>query len=420
MSQFSDQEIDLRPYISAVIDNWYWILGFGLLAAMLGYGASFLTAPTYEATALIAISEPRQRVQFDPRIVTVADNQPLKAYPELAKSDELLESLRQQIEVSSPMSLDALRGILSAGAGSDPSLLRLTARHENPEDAAEIANTWASLFVSWANQIYSGQSEEQFQFFAKQLTEATRDLEQTQQDLIDFQTKNQSAILRNELEALQQLQADYLAQNRQIRLLLQEIEAIESLRGDGSTLNEELYADQLAATLLQIRAFGGVPNNIESVNPLNIQVTIDQSQNATPAEQAAIINNLKATLSTQATLIDTSLEDLEPQILAIQQAKQKADSEETRLLLREEVSEGTYTALALKVEEERITSRDSGDGLTLASQAATPSSPSGTSKTLLAVVAGFLGIALGIVFVVLFTWWRNQIGVQENEHAQPE
>ena len=66
-------------------------MGGGVFAAIIALGGTYLGEPTYEATALVALSEPRARIQFDPRIDNVTEVQPLAAYPELSLSDELLK-----------------------------------------------------------------------------------------------------------------------------------------------------------------------------------------------------------------------------------------------------------------------------------------------------------------------------------------
>ncbi|NCF68576.1 MAG: lipopolysaccharide biosynthesis protein, partial [Chloroflexi bacterium] len=53
-----EEEIDLRPYVEALLRNWKWIIGAGILAALIALGFSFLMPSTYEATALVAVSEP--------------------------------------------------------------------------------------------------------------------------------------------------------------------------------------------------------------------------------------------------------------------------------------------------------------------------------------------------------------------------
>ncbi|MDX1416623.1 MAG: Wzz/FepE/Etk N-terminal domain-containing protein, partial [Candidatus Promineifilaceae bacterium] len=232
MSDYSDQEIDLRPYVAAVLSKWYWILGLGLLAGILAYAAtSMLQAPVYEATALVSVIEPRQRVQFDPRIVTIEDEQPLRAYPEIAVSDDILMSLRNEVPALSSFTLQRLRAMIEATSGKDPSLLRLTARNRDPELASEVANNWAVQFVVWANRTYGDSSEDQLLFFEQQLNSSAEDLQLSEDALVEYQAQNRSAILDNELQALRQTHANLLAKKEEIELLARDLESLRAASG---------------------------------------------------------------------------------------------------------------------------------------------------------------------------------------------
>jgi uncharacterized protein involved in exopolysaccharide biosynthesis len=403
MSDISEQEIDLRPYVEALVDKWYWIVGLGVLAAVVAYGASKLLTPTYEATALVAITEPRQRVQFDPRIQTVADNQPLQAYPDLALSDALLSEMLAQLPEDYELTLTALRKKLIAEPGRDPTLLMLTASDESPAKAAELANSWAGLFVDWANQIYGDQGDQQLLFFEEQLEEAGNKLKEADQALIDFQGQNRSYILENEILALQQTQADYLAKQRQANLILQDIDSLLA-QVNGS---DQENVDQLAAILLQIRALGGVPNSTESTLPWQIQINVNGQSDLSQSDQEALLSNLRETLLVQSAQLEDRLAEIEPQILSVQQQKQEANSEENRLVRDFEVAEETYLTISRTVDEKRITSQDTTSGVMLASKTAVPENPTGPSNTLLAIGAGLLGMVLATVLIILVTWWRR-------------
>ncbi|RLC98999.1 MAG: hypothetical protein DRI77_03815, partial [Chloroflexi bacterium] len=66
-----EEEIDLRVYVEVLVRNWKWIAGLALVAAVVAFVASSFIPPTYEATALAAITKPRYVMQFDPRFETV-------------------------------------------------------------------------------------------------------------------------------------------------------------------------------------------------------------------------------------------------------------------------------------------------------------------------------------------------------------
>jgi uncharacterized protein involved in exopolysaccharide biosynthesis len=65
-----EEEIDLRPYIAALIEKWYWIVGSAVVAAVVAFGVTSLQPPVYEAETAVAIVRSRTDVTFDTRIVT--------------------------------------------------------------------------------------------------------------------------------------------------------------------------------------------------------------------------------------------------------------------------------------------------------------------------------------------------------------
>jgi uncharacterized protein involved in exopolysaccharide biosynthesis len=401
------EEINLRPYIEAVVRNWKWIIGATILATLIALGISFLTPPAYSATALVAVTEPRQILQFDPRIMTTGENQSLRAYPELATSDELLGILLEEVSPIEPKitNIASLRGLLSAKAGSDPSLINLSVTSGEPQVSTEIVNLWAEIFVTKANEVFGGQGSEQLGFFEDQLIVTAQDLQQAEQDLVDFQAVNRSTILDNELIALQQTQADQLAKQRQIALLLQDAESLHEQLMDASDEKAAPSAEQLALVLLQLRTFGGVPS-ADMTTPWQLQLNVDQMSGTDQQEQIAFLSGLQNTLAAQVKQIDEHLAELEPQILAVQQDKQKVDAEAARLIRNWTVTEETYTTLARKVEEEKITSQNTSSGVRLASRSAVPEASSGQGKLLISAVAMLLGVFLSILVIIAVTWWR--------------
>ncbi len=59
MEQLAYEEIDLRIYVRVLFKNWLWILAAVLVCAAAAMGASILMSPTYETSALIAITDAR-------------------------------------------------------------------------------------------------------------------------------------------------------------------------------------------------------------------------------------------------------------------------------------------------------------------------------------------------------------------------
>ena len=118
-----EDTIDLRPYFAALIRYWWVILGAAALAVLIA-GYYYSNQDTYSATAWVAISEPSQKLQFDPRIETTQEaDLLLLAYPELALTDEVLNQLLPLASARTDGGIDSvgmLRSMLSAEAGDAP------------------------------------------------------------------------------------------------------------------------------------------------------------------------------------------------------------------------------------------------------------------------------------------------------------
>ncbi len=405
-----EEEIDLRPYIEALINQWYWLVGAGLVAAIVAFIISSLLPPTYEATALVAVTETRQRIVFDPRIQTQEEQQPLQAFPQLATSDELVRQLFTQLALpqSELASVQDLRKRLTAQSGSDPSLIELTASFQDAETASHIANAWANIFVAWANEIYRNSNGEQLAFYENQLDVSATELALAEEALVTFQARNRSSIVQNRLLALNLVQEQYLADLRQTTFLLQDIASLQTQLAL-QTSPDVTWADQLTVLNLQLQAFGtqAVGENDRS-STLQLQVAPETTlTSASRREQLAYLDGLRTTLDGRLVALEDSLAALEPEILALQQEQQVLQAEFNRLQRNVTVAEETYTALARKVDEERITSQDQISSLRLASNSTVPDEPTAPRRLLITLVAGFLGGILMVMILLVRQWWQT-------------
>ncbi len=400
-----DEVIDLRPTIEGLLRYWWIIVGIALTIVALAIVATLFLPERYEATALVAITEPTQRLQFDERFQTIIEESPLlRAYPELSTSDELLTSLLEQLPPQEDIrTISELRGLLAAESGNEPGLVRLNVRHEDPETAATIANAWAGLFVEWANVLYGNGSAQQVTFFENQLAEAQSTLETAEQNLIEFQERNRLVLVENELTALTQLQLAYLADQQDLTFILSDVRALRNQLQNTNTPSVTL-ADQLTTLTLQIKAFGA-----ESEFPFQFQLDSGEATltGANRAEQLELLDSLAVTIEDALAGIDGSLVALEPRILETQRIYQENLIENDRLVRDRDVAQETYLSLARKVDEERILAQDVSGGVRLASSAAVPIDPAGPGLLLTVLIAGVVGTALGLGVALFFIWWRH-------------
>ncbi|MCK4316863.1 MAG: hypothetical protein KAX24_13940, partial [Anaerolineae bacterium] len=379
------------------------------VAAVTAFVVSSLLPSTYEASSVIIITQPRYQMQFDPRFETLGGSTPAyRAFPTLATSDETLQGV---IDAYTPSpeahieewKLGTLSEMVEATSEGDPSLVVLKVRSRSPDDAAAIANLWADRFTTLGNGIYGG-TEKDVAFFEEQGNQARQVLDRADAALIEFQARNQSSIVNAQLSSYRQTQADYLADQRAIAYIVQDIRGLRGQLAQQPGDQPASLADDLTALFLQVKAFG-------ASTPIQLQVNSAASfSNKSLAEQIAFLDDLVVTLEAKSSEINGRLAELEPQILALQQRRQEINVESDLLTSARDLAHETYMTLARKLEEARIAAHDTSGEVRLASQAAAPERPVSPRKMLNTAVAGALGLMLGVFGAFAVEWWQGDRG----------
>lgn len=415
-----EKEVDLRSYFYGLINNWYWILGLTILATVLTFIVTSFLPHRYQSTALVTITVPREIIlasltseSVDPKFETVTDKNLLfKGYAELALSDQILEDVLIRLDPPPEDISDvtSLRNILSAGPGEDISVLRLSAKYSDPQEATKIVNLWASLFVPWANQVYGLQGEEQISFYETQLADASENLEKVEEELIHFQSSNNRAIIENELNFAIQSQTDYLILKKSLVLLEQDIASFRDLLKEGRR-NVLTFSDALTIIALQLRVF-----NAETAVPL--QINVDSAENlvrSSREEQLDFLESLISTIQGKISQVDSELSQVEPTILELQKELQETENKGNQLERNHKAAEETYTALSRKVQEEYVSSQEASSGVRLASKASIPKRPIEPQRLILTVLAGlFTFFAVSFAVLVIY-WLRSTANNEQNE-----
>ena len=144
--------------------------------------------------------------------------------------------------------------MLKAKTGSDPSVINLSVTNRDAQRVAEIANTWATLYVRQVNDLY-GKSADQFKFFEGLLTQAKNDLEAADQALLEFQKRNDLAVLQAQMTAKQGALSNYLGLNESLILLQQNVKNLQDQLARRPADSPSNLGDDLAQLMLQVNAF---------------------------------------------------------------------------------------------------------------------------------------------------------------------
>lgn len=395
-----EDEIDLRPYVAALLNYWYLLLITGIGTAVIVFLLASTTPPQYAATSIVVVIHAQETIEFDARFREVAASQPIRGYPQLALSDQVLQLLLDEQPLPSIRTAADLRKLLSAESGDDVSIIRLTAVATQPADAAILANLWASLFAEWANGLFNMQNGEQLSYFQARLADAQTDLAEADTAVVANETINRSQTISNTLAVYNQTQFDLLARQQDVQRLQSNIQHLQTQLSAGHSAT---VADQITLLALQLRIF-----EADTAVP-QLQIDLSNLQAALPAAQTAVLQSWSTILTNQATQLTEELAQLEPRILALQEERQRLVNQTEQLLLQKMIASETYLALARKVEQERIAIEDTTTGVVVASQAAIPLEAESRGRLLFTAVGGFAGVALASVAIIGHAWYRTNI-----------
>lgn len=402
-----DETIDLRPYVASLLRLW-WVIAAAVVAGLIIAAVLHFNQSDYEATALIAVTDPTQQMRFDERIVNTLNlDNLLQAYPELANSDDVMTTLLEEADELSGGEIDTmpeLKSLLSVDTSAQSRLLRLRVRHADPQLAAELANAWAVTFVNNVRSIYDGQDN--VTFFNDQLAQAQLNLQATERALVEFQSGSRIAIVDNQLASQIQLQTAYLTNQRTLNLILEEIASLQGQvsAGEGDSVT---FGDQLTALMIQLRAYETPTDPSTQSNAIQLEVSpAGEITSGQRAQQLALLTDLAEATRSRLEDIDVKLLALEPRIFALQREKQSLSNEFDALTRDRNVANETYLILARKLDEVQIQTDDVSSGIQIASMAAIPLQPVRASLIVTLAVAALIGLIIAVAAIIIFTWWK--------------
>ena len=414
-----EEEIDLRRYIEVLIRYWYWIVGLGMAAAVIAFVVSSFLTPIYEASALVAVTGPRYRLQFDPRILDVPfdPGQFTRVYPTMATSDGVLLSVAGEIDQSQfvdVMDLQYLKNMLNAESADGGALVILKAGSRDPQAAARLANVWADQFVAQLNTLYGG--DEDISRMEARLAEAKTALEQADQALTAFRREygleffgggelgptdqasemlgiaarqSRTVSVARELEAKARQLLEYETRADQIAQLLQEARAVQA-QVNGAT--SPAVVAGLLADMLRLGVAEGQPSSLVQISLAGLDAE---------SSLAALVTALGAKQgSTQETITRLALE-----VETLQSEVADRQQELEQLLRDRELAEDTHLTLSRKLQE---TSIEMGDDVArVLSHASVPSVPVSPRRRLNTAIAGVLGVMVAVMAVFIVEYWRQ-------------
>jgi polysaccharide biosynthesis transport protein len=204
MSVYED-EIDLRPYLLTLLENWRLIAVFTIMAVLIALVVDRRSTPIYQASALVQVIEAPSTKAVDMGVLQTSERI-ARTYVETMTTHQVLERVIENLNLA--IDTTALKNSITTQSLRDTQLIRVQVEHTDPVTAALIANALVGEFAE------QNREEQAMRFAASklnlenQLAQLEVQMDETRLALQSVDTSSNGSAERDRLE-------DSLAQQTQ-------------------------------------------------------------------------------------------------------------------------------------------------------------------------------------------------------------
>ena len=406
MPEIQEEEIDLREYINVLLKRKGVIILIFLIAVITAALVSyFIIEPVYQANTVITVSKPK--------IVNSIVSEPsLEDYKNLITNGVLEEELIQKLNLNKlPLKLTPydLEQMLTIELPKEINLIKMNLQTSEPKLTKDIINTWATLFVEKNKRLY-------FDKVKKAKTDVEEKLKLAEQDFFDIEEKsmkfdeaNNVETIENEIKYKTTKISSFESRLIDIQLSLEE----ENAKKEQiiTAINEQEKIIKLNKSIVDNQFFQElIPDitdanlkiaNLTYINEVTNPIYYNLAQqlistNISISSLKAEENQLKKNVNN----FDASLEDLRKELTEKKLILAKLDREYCS-------KEKSYNNILQQAEELRLSSAEESDLLKITSLAYEPRGPIKPNKKLNILIAGVLGLFVGIFVAFFLEFWQK-------------
>ncbi len=415
-----EDEIDLKPYLRALLRRWWIIIGVAAGLAVIVGVLAVIRTPPYTANSSLLIVPASAQVTLDSRftsrdsmLFTTTVNQ-REALLGLARDATLEAKVAQALAITYQPGELANRIAID----TDGDLVRITARAETSAEAERLATAWAQAYARFVAETYTRDTAS-LVLVEQQLAEAQQRYEEAQAALEAFIAQGEITTAEQEVRRLTDLVnntrtagtnrfADYLRRSNTLEQILRDArllrERLASQTSDGAAT-----ADAIAALLLRIRNL----SDQGSDRPiLQIDSSLANNTTVTVAELdrliAALETEYRAVRNEAERLSEVAPEELSPattrllveRLTAAQTRYEQLTARQRELTRNRDIAFNLVEVLLRRVDELRIADAAPQVSVRYLGTVTNPTPLIGRQALTQAAIAALAGIVLAAVVIV--------------------
>jgi len=417
MPEIQEEDIDLREYINVSLKRKGIIILIFLIAVITAAIASyFIIEPVYQANVVIMVS----KLEIENSIVSEPS---LEDYKNLITDNVLKEELIKKLNLNKPpleLTPYDLEQMLTIESPKDSNLIKMNLQASEPKLTKDIINTWTALFVEKNKRLY-------FDEIKKAKTDIEEKIKLAEQDFFEIKEKlmklNETIndetindeILELEDEVMYKIEniLSYKSRLVDIQLSLEKEKAGEEYII--TAMNEQEKILKLNRSVVDDQFFRQLLSNITEDN-LEIANLTYVSEEINPiyynlAQQLISTNISISSLKAEENQLTQNIVDFNASLKALKEVLKEESTESKSILLqlnREySVKEKLYNNFCKQAEEIWLTEATEEDLLKISSLAYEPTAPIKPNKKLNILIAGVLGLFVGIFVAFFLEFWQK-------------
>lgn len=204
----------LQEMLLVLMRRWKLIVLGAVFTGAVALGISFLTPPTYEAVATVAMARTTVTVNFDPRVKLTPEEEAMfllrqrqdvearrKALVALVQNAAIAQRVLEQLRDRLPEKLQEPGVLLKqVEGGSNGDAIQIRVKGSDPELAAELANAWATEYEKHINGVYGNTAAVGMENVQRETERVKGEYEQTQRALEAFLAENRMNEITRQIE----------------------------------------------------------------------------------------------------------------------------------------------------------------------------------------------------------------------------
>jgi len=359
------------------------------------------------------ISKPKYQVELEPKIQTqIVPEISLATYESLIKDREIEEEVIKKLNLDQPpyeLSSDSLHGMITIEALKNTNLIKMNLQASNPELAKDVVNTWAALFVEKNKELHLKESKESQVFIEDQLKISKQNLYKIEDDIREFNETNKIEILENEIKGKAAKVLNYELRLADVKLSLEKERTKEEQII--AELNEQNKILKLNKSIVDDQFFHQLVSNIvkDNLGVINLSYV---SEEINPiyynfAQQLISTKISISSLQAEEKQLKVNINDFNLKLETLRKELAQEKLTQSRLEREYDTSKGVYDVLSQKNEEVRIAVATESGTVKIASLAYEPKYPIKPNKKLNILIAGVLGIFVGVFAAFFLEFWQK-------------